>query len=271
MKVKLTKAELFTAALNGVMRQIEIIADGRTLTCGRDPDKGWQQNIEGANAELAFAKFTGLHWEGKGEIGGKDVGPYQVRVTPHADGHLLLQPKDKDDDVFWLLVGRDGDYDIKGWITGIDGKAVAPRTDKANNGRPCYWVPQSALEPAKGRAMSYCRFSTDNWGSDVYVYDAYTGITVIVSRNRYADDAAMPKVPPLGSVPNGEFMRAYRAQQEWIKHAKRVPIGLGRDGDVYDRMSAEQAADLLLELQGLGYRVPKQAIDALRADELTDG
>jgi hypothetical protein len=43
--------------------------------------------------------------------------------------------------------------------------------------------------------MSYCRFSTDNFNSDVYVYESEQGYVVHIAENRYVfDRSLLPKV-----------------------------------------------------------------------------
>jgi hypothetical protein len=59
---------------------------------------------------------------------------------------LILHPKDKDHDRFYLCVGMNGEYDIRGWIFGIEGKRSEYWDDPTRKGRPAFFVPQEKLE-----------------------------------------------------------------------------------------------------------------------------
>jgi hypothetical protein len=145
--------------------------------------------------------------------------------------------------------------------------------------------------------MSYCRFSSMNWMSDVYVYeDVSGGWTTHVARSR----RVVPPVPDisvsLSSVVH-RWSRAYwdRELREivypslWRKRVSNVwfdiisfwhsrvhmgslaliplhPIGLPFDGESFNDPTAEDCADRLEWLLEMGYRVPRSAIDALRED-----
>ena len=68
-------------------------------------------------------------------------------MTSHARGSLLLHPRDLDDAPYVLMTGGGGAYQVRGWIMGRDGKQEKYWGDRANQNRPAYWVPQSALNP----------------------------------------------------------------------------------------------------------------------------
>jgi hypothetical protein len=58
--VSLTAAELFQAAFVGAFRRIDSISQSRTPTAGAPAEDAWTVDIEGACAELAFAKAASL-------------------------------------------------------------------------------------------------------------------------------------------------------------------------------------------------------------------
>lgn len=102
--------------------------------------------------------------------------------------------------------------------------------------------------------MSYCRFSTDNFQSDVYVYPHILGgITIHVANNRITTK------PPEGGV----FADGWT---EWIESCDREPIGGEHDGACYSCGSIEEAIEKLYELRSKGYRVPTSAFERLLAD-----
>lgn len=114
--------------------------------------------------------------------------------------------------------------------------------------------------------MSYCRFSTDCYQSDIYAYDCvYGGITIHVASNRRESDQPRPMLAPDG---NRETYLAYMRQcADWVANSKHVPIGLPHDGQTFVfGTDLEAALRKLRELRQLGYRVPDIAIEALESE-----
>ena len=113
--------------------------------------------------------------------------------------------------------------------------------------------------------MSYCRFSSDNWRSDVYAYaDVSGGYTTHVASNRVIGD-----VPTLPRFDNRSFLEAYRRQMDFLRDAKREPIGGPYDGDSFNDEGLEEFLARLLSLREAGYYVPDGAIEAVR-EEIAD-
>ncbi len=116
--------------------------------------------------------------------------------------------------------------------------------------------------------MSYCRWSTNDYRCDVYVYQSSEGWDTHVARHRHEvpDGAFPPPVDPSedldGWVLRSEVVRAL------IHEAERKPIGLRYDGESYVDATPGECADRLEQLRALGYRVPQSAIDSLRAEEV---
>ncbi len=133
------------------MRQVENMKLGRKTAHGAKDSDSWQMHIEGALGECALSKYLDHHWSGKGVLRGCDVGDVDVRTASKDNYRLILHNEDPDDRVFWLLTGANGNYQIKGWIMGWQGKHEKYWTDP-NTGRPAFFVPQSALNaPEKWR------------------------------------------------------------------------------------------------------------------------
>lgn len=116
--------------------------------------------------------------------------------------------------------------------------------------------------------MSYCRFSDDNWMSDVYVYGAFGGYTIHVASNRRI--GTRPTVPRIGDAPREEWLAAHRKQMEWLDNNQPTPIGLPFDGQDFGLATAKECADKLLSLRDAGYHVPQRAIDRLMEDAAED-
>lgn len=120
--------------------------------------------------------------------------------------------------------------------------------------------------------MSYCRFSSDDFRCDVYVYeDAYGGwVTHVAGRRHVIDEDALP--PPVEWIPGDEdsvhrWFERYRQVSKLIDGAELVDIGLPHDGASFNDPTPGACADRLEQLRELGYRVPDRAIKRLREEE----
>ena len=97
---------------------------------------------------LRWRKALGIFWESLAEdpdtLPG-DVGEFQVRHTHRENGCLIVHPADKDDAPFILVTGLLPNYVVHGSILGADAKNL--EWWREGDGRPAYFVPQSALTP----------------------------------------------------------------------------------------------------------------------------
>lgn len=117
--------------------------------------------------------------------------------------------------------------------------------------------------------MSYCRWSCDNWKSDVYVYESDQGFVTHVASNRV--DGEVPEGPRLidlaqGKVTVEEYRQHSQRVSRFLDRANRKPIGLPRDGKTFTVETAQECADLLLIMRSEGYHIPQHAIDGLLED-----
>ena len=143
-KIALSTAEIQIASMVGIQRQIEDIKWNNHEKMGEKKEKAWQRHIEGALAECALAKYLGFYWN-KRPHNEPDVGDVDVRVTHWMSGNLRMDDKDKDDRRYYLLTGLNGEYIIRGWLLGKDGKQQRYWGTKDPDRPPCYWIPQSEL------------------------------------------------------------------------------------------------------------------------------
>lgn len=141
--------------------------------------------------------------------------------------------------------------------------------------------------------MSYCRWSSDNFMSDVYVYeDCYGGWTTHVAGNRLA----FPPIPgfPLRWVSGlGQkwdaasrtviypdkwrkaagsayfwFYAKWEAVRSWmIGRIPRRRLPLPHAGKRYNDDTPGECADRLADLRAAGFNVPQYAIDSLREEQ----
>lgn len=106
--------------------------------------------------------------------------------------------------------------------------------------------------------MSYCRFSCENFKSDVYVYaHVHGGFAIHVADMRFKD--GKPRTIDWSADPRSEAfksnMRAY--------DASRAPIGLPYDGQIFRDATAADCRARLMDLRQTGYYVPEAAIKRL--------
>lgn len=115
--------------------------------------------------------------------------------------------------------------------------------------------------------MSYCRWSSNDFRCDVYVFESSEGWeTMVACRRHLVPDADIP--PPINFLEDTSgYMSRERRVREMIETAGYAAIGLPHDGECFLDCSPGECADRLEGLQALGYRVPGYAIDALREEQ----
>ena len=110
--------------------------------------------------------------------------------------------------------------------------------------------------------MSYCRWSSDNFKSDIYAYeDVNGGWTTHVAGSRYVGD--IPEIPPFGTSSPEEVAAAYKAQHEYFRSAICVDIDLPHAGEMFNDPTLEAFKERLLRLRTLGYHVPAYVFEAI--------
>jgi len=144
-RVSLTFEEMELGASAGVRRRIRKIEGGRTDLIST-PD-GFQKDIDGALAELAFAKRFGLHWSGLGVRGAADVGEnFEVRASMSITASMIVRHHNPDDSRFVLAIGGSRDFEFVGWLYGRECKR-AEWLRRPNEENAAFFVPQDALRP----------------------------------------------------------------------------------------------------------------------------
>lgn len=145
--VALTWAEVNLAVQIGTARRIDSRQSRLTNAHGFGGQASWDTDIEGAGAELAFAKWAGWYWDaGVRTFKQPDVGLIQVRSTKLSAGRLILRPNDPRHEVYVLVTGEMPTLTLRGWLYGWE--AMRPEFVAAPNGQPpCWMVPQPDLHP----------------------------------------------------------------------------------------------------------------------------
>ena len=148
----LSEIEMEIAAIVGCRRRTESRANNRAYSHQFDGTGGWDIDIEGAAAEMAYAKFRGQYWAATvGSFKGADIGDkVQIRSTRHPGGSLIVREDDNPDHYYVLLTGAAPTFVVRGYIQGAFAKHKEYQS--APNGRPpAYFVPQSALNAFKSK------------------------------------------------------------------------------------------------------------------------
>lgn len=115
--------------------------------------------------------------------------------------------------------------------------------------------------------MSYCRFSSDDWSSDLYCYeDDLGGFTTHVARIRYV----LKETLPLPIAFDDHNIEAWLDRDEKVmaaaKGADRVPIDLPHAGETFNDPDLQSFLDRIVYLKSLGYRVPDYTIQAIQEE-----
>ena len=116
--------------------------------------------------------------------------------------------------------------------------------------------------------MSYCRWSCDNFKSDVYTYEHCDGTwTTHVASARRNDIDECPKADLAdlldGTVTTEEFVEMSKRRSAFLEKAGTVPIGLPHDGETIKDDDPPECLATLLRLRDAGYHVPDHALDEL--------
>ena len=101
--------------------------------------------------------------------------------------------------------------------------------------------------------MSYCRWSSDDFKSDVYCYaDCGGGYTTHVAANKVIGD--IPSVD-FDADPDA-FIAQHRAQMKFLESCAREEIKLPHAGETFNDSTLEEFRARLVTLKDLGYYVP---------------
>ncbi|MEV6897481.1 hypothetical protein [Amycolatopsis sp. NPDC051372] len=120
--------------------------------------------------------------------------------------------------------------------------------------------------------MSYCRWSTDDFQCDLYIYeDARGGWTIHVAGNRVAYTQPLPEPIELTDTNFDEWWARHKLVGEMVDRADRVPIELPHAGEAFNELTAGAAADRVRELRNLGYHCPDRVEQSLREEAQEDG
>lgn len=119
--------------------------------------------------------------------------------------------------------------------------------------------------------MSYCRWSSDDYQCDLYVYEGLDGWMIHIAGRRWVLAEAPPEpIPPTELTTAAGVERLIDRDQQLMAILSRshlAPIGLPHDGQTLIADSPGECADLLAVLAAEGYRLPNWVIGDLRAEQ----
>lgn len=119
--------------------------------------------------------------------------------------------------------------------------------------------------------MSYCRWSSDDWKSDVYTYVHVDGswTTHVAGRRRVGLETLPPN--PYAMLRRGysqlAFVVAYRLYNAALDNLPLVDIDLPYAGATFKDVRPQACAATLRMLRAAGYHVPDGVIEELEAEE----
>lgn len=115
--------------------------------------------------------------------------------------------------------------------------------------------------------MSYCRWSSDCYQSDVYVYESDSGwITHVAGRGRRP---LRPVPRPPDTTTANMAMAYWMACDRWVSEESNWewhPVDARFAGLSFTDATAKDCAERLRELKAAGLNVPQYAIDDLEAE-----
>ena len=114
--------------------------------------------------------------------------------------------------------------------------------------------------------MSYCRWSSDDFACDLYIYESGNGFEVHIASNRHVIDRS--GLPPKAEFGDPGWIEVWLARNaavsELIKDAPLEKIDLPQAGESFIYATGDAAADKVQELIALGYSVPDGVVESLR-------
>jgi hypothetical protein len=121
--------------------------------------------------------------------------------------------------------------------------------------------------------MSYCRWSSDDWQCDVYVWADVDGgwRTEVAGRRWVFNELPAPVELPMPFT-NEQFLRWYgreaqvQAMRDDDAHGHWLDLPETEGGHSYRHDTPGECADNLERLRAVGLNVPQYAIDALREE-----
>lgn len=119
--------------------------------------------------------------------------------------------------------------------------------------------------------MAYCRFSTDDFKCDLYIYeDCNGGYTTHLAKNRVEYQSLLPELIELTVDNVVDWHERHHTVMHLYDEAKKVEIDLPFAGEYFNDETAEELIERLIELRRIGYRFPADVIEAILEESLQE-
>jgi len=113
--------------------------------------------------------------------------------------------------------------------------------------------------------MSYCRWSSDDFQCDVYIYEScYGGFDIHVAGKKYVFKEPLPPYVDINDFE--KWWERYEIVQEMVEKADLIDIGLPYDGESFNEQSIDDVLKLIKELRAVGYRIPDYVFKELEGE-----
>ncbi len=112
--------------------------------------------------------------------------------------------------------------------------------------------------------MSYCRFSSEGFTCDVYVYESATCYVCHVAGNRIKGKAPKYWWP---DITEDEFTKAYAEYSTFMDNVEREPIDHEMAGETYEHNTPGEMATTLDTLRVEGLNIPPYVIMTLEEEQ----
>jgi hypothetical protein len=116
--------------------------------------------------------------------------------------------------------------------------------------------------------VSYCRWSSEDFTCDLYVYASDDGwVTCVAGMRVVWPDGVLPDPVPLDPDDVMPWLARSRTVMALLEDVERMPIGLPFDSGVFVDSTPGECADRIEMLRGLGYNCPAGVVAALREEQ----
>lgn len=155
--IVLTKEEIIECYVTGARRKGEqyLISWNAEKRSGTSLDT----DAEGACAENAVCVYLGIPFIATvNTYKAADIAPnIQVRSTTYLTGKLIFRPrrKDKDDEIFVLVRGIRGTYEVVGWLFGYEIRKLDDCWENPGNRGWAFFIPANRLHSMEGIPYDY--------------------------------------------------------------------------------------------------------------------
>ena len=115
--------------------------------------------------------------------------------------------------------------------------------------------------------MSYCRWSSDDYQCDLYIYEDYLGgwTTHVAAKRRVFKEPLPALVPTTKDNQDARWAR-YTLVKRMLDEADLVAIGLPADGKSFNDPTLEDLRDRVKALRDMGYRVPPRVLETIEQE-----